>query len=351
MIPVIQGDLQNPRNEMPQIDNHIIQPQSFVNWYTSVKISEAPLTTGTFNKTTGVLCACTTDGRVVLTHARSLGSDDPPISAIQLSTEAITRIRWVNNHEFVISGPGEPLALFNIIGQSRTVFNGLNSTTTALSFKDGMLCVGALDGYVTLYDLRSPARTTELARALHTYRGKVHPICGLETYENYLYTTTSLRGRLWLWDRRNMHRKLNLVETGQYPCSIQTLDRNVYILEHSRLLRFSETLSLREVLCTDNNEEIVLASQLSYFSRSKKLVWNRPGKLCCFSEPYQRIRMENMRPTVYFVAAEVNIECKGVVAQHIEHLSGFDSMGSNKILGFTDEGTVLAGKIVQDFVL
>lgn len=288
------------------------------------KASASAIRTAAYNSTTGIVSGCTADGRVVLTQASSLGKiNNANLSTVQLLGQSICRFAWVNNHEFVTAGAGDQLVLFNIVNLASSTIRGVRSTVYALKKRNEVVYAGSLDGRVALFDARSGL--VEIGAAEHTLHGAAHPVSDLEVSSDLLYTATATRGRLWLWDLRNLRSKIRVLETGRYPCSVTLSPEGLYVLSDNTIIRTDQSLSRFETVYADRNESVFPRSHLEFISRHDFFAWNRKESLCLW-EPGD---------TAVFPFPGLN---------------GFERMGSDRLLFYTEDGCLAVGKAVHRFL-
>lgn len=324
--------------------------QYAVKWKASSRISDSQPTTSAFNSTTRVLCTCTAYGTAVLLHTASIGHPTPSTSSIRLSNQQITQTKWLNNHEFVAGGSSEPLILFNIITQKRIASFSPSGGVSSICVDGETVYAGRSDGIVSAYDVRCPHRIRQTASLVHSpsVHSPLSPVCSIESHGLSIYTALPLSRQLFLWDKRNLAKSLNTAHTVEPPSTIRMVEGALFSSEQMRLLRYSASLCLSELLSTGTP----MGGHLHYSPQHSTIIWNSTGAagippdgaegLGFLRNPYA---VENILPR----RAQLRIEKAQI--QPVKQLTGFELADGNRVLALTRDGQVRLGRLVQSLMI
>ncbi|KAI5169142.1 hypothetical protein PAEPH01_0474 [Pancytospora epiphaga] len=253
------------------------------------KICNTQITTSVYNSTTRIVANCTADGRVVFILMDNLeNGSSADLSSIQLSEGSLYSFIWPTNHEFLVTDPSTGLILFNIINLRKTIVGNCCSTVQVLRQRDGIIFAGTEDGNINLYDSRAGFK--EVGSALHVLRNIFHSVTDVAVSGNQIYSATTRKGRMWLWDLRNLKKKIRTKETERDIFSIVIPENtrsgiafigpSIYILSGGSVLRADPGLSLLETLNIKGSCRTLPSARLQHSAPHDLFLWNVEDGVC-----------------------------------------------------------------------
>lgn len=296
-----------------------------------LKLTNGPITDGSYNESTKVVSACTTDGRVILASLRDdcAGEGVPPqVSTVQILIDSISKLVWTSSYEFVVVGSDQSLHCFSIMDLRSDVFQMHTGSIAALRKKDNLLYTGSADGNVGIWDLNSESIVGMIG---HVHRSKLQPIKDLEVHSNYLYSSSIYKGRVWAWDLRNTKRCLNSVETQCCQNSLKFCQENLFCSGDTGVLRMSQCLRFSESLHRECAEQACPQSHIDYLERLRAIIWSRSNGMELKVLPL--LDNDEERPCV----PKCVLDMPGI--------NGFELCGSDKVMVFNCSGEVVLERL------
>lgn len=293
------------------------------------RVCASPINAAMYNGITGIVSSCTDDGRVIFARLESLESGNSNnLSSVQLVDGSLRCFIWASNHEFLATGAGTSLVLFNILNLRRTVIGDCHSTIHVLKQRSGTVYVGTQGGKVELYDAR--ASFGLVGSAAHVFRRAPHPVQDIGIAGDLVYSATARKGRLWLWDRRDLSKKLRILETGRYLCSVHVPESDTapahppYLLCDRAVLRTDAGISICETIGIDAGERTLPGSVLQYSAPHGLFLWNVRDGVCIWD---------------------------GRDSATLEHpgMSGLEAAGPGKYILYTKDGLLSVATMTRQF--
>ncbi|KAI4292195.1 hypothetical protein PAPHI01_1469 [Pancytospora philotis] len=245
------------------------------------KSVSTPISTASYNPVTQIAAACTDDGWVVMQRVKGdgkIGAEQN--AAIQLLEGPIYRFVWGSDHEFIVASGAGSVLRYDLLSSSMRETEVSAAPIHAIKKRDAIVYAGDLGGGLWLLDER--ADYAKVAHVTHMERGHRHSVTDVEAAGNYVYAATANAGRVWLWDRRNLGRRVGAVATHSYPCSIIIPESKSdgtlpvpYVLSHDAIIRLNGALTDYEVVCKDSDGQQRSRGSLRYCPLYDLFVWNR----------------------------------------------------------------------------
>lgn len=283
-----------------------------------IKITDFPITDISYNYNTSIMCAATYDGRLLLS---ALDVGDQNYSQILTPLESISKVKWLNSYEFIIVGNERFLHHFSIMNLKNVSFEIHNSSITSLEKHNDIIYTGSTDGKIIVWDINQKAISEEM---IHKVRGKEQPIKDFKVKDNYLYSSTIYKGRMWVWDLRQASRPVYQTETENCQNSLVLCRDNVFSINDQGILKTSLNLQFVEYFHKEPKVSLFPPAKIVYSEYFDSFLWNRKDSLNIKSE-HQLLSIK------------------------VPDMGGFEPIDTNRVLVYTNTGLIFVNEIFENF--
>ena len=255
-------------------------------WRTPIHVTNDALTVCAYNSIRSMLSCGSKSGILTLIRSKNEYTEMHDYSSIRLSDDALRCLDWVNDHEFACSGANLPLMTYDIILRQEDVQRD-GRRAEAIHTSGHMLMAGTVEGSLDIYDNSRMGLGSPAARVLHRFNNRTQPVVSIESDGELIYTGTVCGGRVWVWDRRNLSRRMKVVHSGLCPAAMKAVGGSLCVLENNyQITRYSSDLRSREVLWKEKDGPPAGGGYLGYCAVANTLVWTRPGCIRLGVYPY-----------------------------------------------------------------
>lgn len=281
-----------------------------------IQLSNSSITGISYNRNTSIICASAHDGGLILAD---LDSKDDNYSQILTPLDTIYKIKWLNNYEFIIAGNERFINHFSLMNLKNISYEIKSGYITSLENSNEIIYTGSSDGKIGIWDIRKKTMTSEL---IHKKLTKPQPIRDFKVMNYTLYSSTLFKGRIWMWDLRNIKKPVNLIETETCQNSLLISKRNLFSACDYGILRTSLNLNISEYFYKERNIELYPQTNIQYMACFDSFFWNRKNIIRCKSN-----------------TQEITIE--------IPDLNGFELVDDDKLIVYSKSGSIALNKIFE----